>query len=348
MLTSLRSLLFRSPADSRLQPWACEVARACIAFAIYVTSGTLDVSPEVGGHYWSAIAAGTQPVLKWTQHFREPPEVARDIPSNQHTHLVLILALFLVSWRLPLRRRVVYFGFLATLAVVQDWVAATLSLRLHEAKMLYEQLGWLMLLPWEYDTFQVLWYLVYAVPLQAAPFLLFLLTALWNADVKPAEFIRRLAWAGEAGLPARESSSRPWSSLRPRIVPTLAGILLVAGIPVGAGMWSRIRERNPLHLRSHVSLGNARLLEGKVREAEAEYRHAVETGTVEGEAWLRLARVQVMLGERQQAVEILRKAAWVVGDPTWRNRIQAELEALGSSDPYRPPSIGVVDPAVQP
>ncbi len=319
------------------------MARGSLAFGIYIASRALLGSSDLGKLYWSTVAAVTRPVLDWTQHFTGLPEVESATPANQHTHLILIFALFLVSWRLSIRRRLKYFGILAVLAVVQDLFAAGLSLRLREAKTLFGQRGWLMLLPWEYNTLEVLWYLVYAVPLQGVPFVLFFLTALWNAGLKPAELFTGPAAPGGIGSPNPRTAARGRNLLPSTVWLLLAGLFLVAVVILGAGKWEKARERDPLHLRTHVLLGSARLMEGKLREAEAEYRHAVEMGTTEGEGWLRLAQVLWMLDKREEAVEVLRRAVGVIQQPAWRNRIQAELEKLGSAGPNPTPPIEVED-----
>jgi hypothetical protein len=314
-------------------PLACELARASLAFGIYLASRALLGSSDLGKLYWSTVAAVTRPVLDWTQHFTGLPEVESASPANQHTHLILIFALFLVSWRMSMRRRVTYFGALAVLAVVQDLFAACLSLRLHEAKALFNQRGWLMLLPWEYNLLELLWYLVYAIPLQGVPFVLFLLTASWNAGLRPAQLITGQTSPTEARSPNPRTPVRARSPLFSYAVSVLAGLFLVGAASLGMGMWEKVRELDPLHLRTHVLLGNMRWLEGNVREAEGEYRHVVEAGTGEGEAWLRLAQIRALKGEREEAIGILEEAVGVVQDPTWRIRFRAEMEALGGTYP---------------
>jgi tetratricopeptide (TPR) repeat protein len=333
LLTSLPSLLSRIRAESGLAPWLREVARACLAFGLYVAFGALDVGTKVGKHYWSGIAVVTHPVLSWTQHFRNLPQVTQVFPGNQHSHLVLIAALFLVSWRLPLWRRLSCFGMLAGLAFVQDCVAAGLSLRLHEAKALFEQRGWLMLLPWEYNTFDTLWYLIYAVPLQAAPFLLFFLTASWNSGVRFASFVPGSPVGRGVELSIQEFPPPQRSLPRRALVPNCVAVFLAGSVLVGAGVWARIRERDPLHLKTHLYLGNLHFSEGKLQEAAVEYRHMVAMRPIEGEAWLRLAQVQYDLGKREEAVRILQRGAGTVEDGPWVDRIRAGLKDLGSSDP---------------
>ena len=337
-----------SRADWRFLTLFREALRIIAAFGIYLLLSWLAEGSGAAGRYWATVSRISVSILEATRHFRDLPETGSVIPANQHSHLALLLALFLVSWRIPLGRRVKYFGLLAVLAVLQDVTAASLSLKLHLAKALFNRFGWVELLPWEYNAIQLLWYVLYALPLEAVPFLLMFLTILWNQGVNPSALFGRMASPASASPSAESPRPKSKSPFLRRLAGSLTALVVIGLTWTTWRAWLGRTERDPLHLKTHVMLGRMHLLSGEMAKAEAEFRHAVASGTLEGEAWVQLAVLLDRRGRRGEAVDLLRRAAAVVGDTESRNRIGAALESMGSTDPYRPPPIVSVQPPETP
>lgn len=332
-------------SEARHAPLLREALRAAAAFGVYLGLQALAEPPDLGKRYWNGIAAVVRPILIWTGHFEGlPPSTSQ--PENQHSHLALIAALFLVSWSIPLRQRVKRFTLLAGIALVQDLVVAAVSLSMHDAKSIYQMQGWVVLLPWEYNALQILWYLLYGIPLEFVPFLLFLLTGLWNSGIDPRDWIRGPATrAPDIPAPSWESGRRGRISRAWTAVAVVAVALALAG---GALAWRALRNVHPLHQRTHRLLGLRYLAQANPEKAEREFRTARREGSSEPAVAVGLAEALREQGRKDEAVAILRDAAGGALDETERARVGALLEAMGSADPYRMPAIEAVPPSPLP
>lgn len=324
------------------------MVRAAAAFAISLLLSAVAVRAGWSQRYWNAVADIGREIQGNAQHFQGLPKISTPTYRGRTSHLPLVLALFLISWRLPLRQRGRLFGLLAGLCIAQDVLAACLATTLHDARELFEHHRLLVLLPQEYNTLELGWYAVYVIPLQAGPFLLLLLAAFCNLRSGRSA-------SAEKGLGVKElikDHSTPGPTPRRGLfgillIPACVAVILVFGW-VGASLWGDWREGDPLHQRTHSELGRLRLSEGNFSAAEAEFRHATKRPPGDVQAWLGLARVLLIREEREQAILVLREALEVVADPRCQERIQGELEAMGGTDPHHPLPIVAVEPRGRP
>ena len=329
-----------SAFEERRLPLLREALRALAAFGIYLGFEALPASARIETGYWAAVVAVVRPIVNFLGHF-DGLRTAAARPENQHSHLALIAALFLVSWSIPWRRRLGTFSLLAAIALAQDLIVAAVALAMHQAKSIYQLQGWVVLLPWEYNALQILWYLLYAIPLEFVPFLLVLLVALWNCGIDPSDWIR--------GAPriAQRTPSALASRWKPRMTPrgwaAAAGAAVVL-ILMGAAGWTWLRNGNPLHQRTHRLLGRQFLQQSDYVRAERQFRIAMREGSAETAVQIGLAEALHGRGLSEEAVAVLKAAATRDLNEGERNRVGFLLEAMGSADPYRPQGIVAVPP----
>ncbi|HEU5182222.1 MAG TPA: hypothetical protein VFW45_15665 [Candidatus Polarisedimenticolia bacterium] len=333
-----------SAPEARRLPLLREALRATAAFAIYLAFEALPESAGIETGYWRGIAAVVRPVLKWIAHFEGQPASATR-PENQHSHLALIAALLLVSWSIPWRRRVRRFALLASMALAQDLTVAAISCAMHDAKSLYEMQGWVVLLPWEYNALQIVWYILYAIPLEFVPFLLVLIVALWNGGIDPSDWLRGAPRAGEDAPSVHPGNWKPRMSPRRK---ALAGGIAALLIVAGATFWIRLRDGNPLHQRTHRLLGRQFVEQGDYVRAERQYRTALREGSAETAVQIGLGEALQGRGLRDEAVTVLLSAAARDLNEAERARVAFLLESMGSADPYRPQGIVAVPPGSRP
>ncbi len=331
-----RAALPSAPETRRL-PLLREALRGTAAFAIYLGLEALSESGGIEIGYWRGIGAAIQPLLKRIAHFEGLPASATR-PENQHSHLALIAALFLVSWSIPWLLRVKRFSLLAGMALAQDLIVAAISLGMHEAKSLYQLEGWVVLLPWEYNALQILWYLLYAIPLEFVPFLLVLIVALWNCGIDPSDWVR-----GDEGASGPSGQARPMWRMTPRRWAAATGACLVL-ILTGATAWIWLRNGNPLHQRTHRLLGRQFLQQGDYVGAERQFRTALLEGSDETIVRIGLGEALHGRGLRDEAITALQAAAARDLTEAERFRVGFLLESMGSADPYRPQGIVAVPP----
>ncbi|HEV8337229.1 MAG TPA: hypothetical protein VGR67_12495 [Candidatus Polarisedimenticolia bacterium] len=271
-------------------------------------------------------------------HFSELPGTEEWQIQNQHSHLVLVLVLFLLSMRIGLRRRILGFGSILVSVLLLDFISAVLAIQLRTAKTLFEEQGMLLLLPWEFNVVECLWYVLYVVPLQAGPFILLLVTAFWNGAASPKGSV------GET-----PGALAPAPSTSPKLRPLVLGacVLAVAAAAFGASRWVHSRNANPLHQKTHVKLGGYFYDRGALEKARKEYGSAVSEGSLDPEAWFRLSELLRMEGKNREAARLLRRGRLIFQDPRWIRQVERSLTELqrGKEKPAVPEIIAIPPPA---
>jgi hypothetical protein len=255
-------------------------------------------------HYARFLLMIGQWAVKSLRHFVWSPAIHITNLSGMYSHLILLLAIFLVSIRIPVARRIRVFLPIALLAVGIDVFTAVLTVQLQIVNETYRQSQVLLLIPAEFNLVESIWYLVYVVPLQAGPFLLLGVSALLNG-VPNAVFAT-----------AAQKSTITLGTPSPRvIVACLAPIVVFIS---AACIWVRIRERNPQHMRAHEVLGSLLFERGDFSSARREYRIAIRSGSADGATWYRLALIEELNGNEEAARMLLEQGIDVVDEPAWQ------------------------------
>ena len=311
-------------------PFGREVARASIAFALYLLLQPLWIQSGLQSAYVHFLFSVGRAILEATRHFSAVPNDGIPDASGFHSNIPLLLALALVSTRMEIRRRIRVFGILGLIFVLLEIVSASLAVQLQMAKGVFGQHRILLLLPAEFNALEQVWYLTYILPLQGGPFLLFILTALWNGGAfSPRASLRSPGGnSGEIHKVAVQSSGR-----RYRWGWWVAAGLAVAGVlGLGLSWWNVRRESLPLHVDSHAKLGDWLFRAGRLEAAETEYKAAVKAGSQDGEAWYNLALIARLQGRPKESARLLDRGLEVVEDPYWREWMLKVPREAGASD----------------
>jgi hypothetical protein len=286
------------------------------------------------------LSAAGEHVVRQVSHFSILREVGPWKLRNQHSHLLLALMLGLVSTRVPVRSRLRRFGSILLLIMVADLVSAIVAVQLWTAKTVYEEQGLLLLLPWEFNAVECLWYLTYVIPLQAAPFVLLFLTVIWNGGKSiftgPAGAASDKSPGSEKLVPLKLPHVRRWVAC--------SGVIAVSAGLLAGSVWIHLRELDPLHQRTHVALGNLLYSRGNLETAKKEYQRAVAGGTRDGEAWFKLAQILQLEGDSGRSTRVLRQGRLVMRDSRWIERTERSLLELQERPMSEVPTITVIPP----
>jgi hypothetical protein len=223
--------------------------------------------------------------------------------------VILLGCLFLVSTRIPLRARAVRFGsafavlFFVGVAATMAWSEAQARVDLQRSR------GLLLYLPWEFRALDAIKYLLYDFGMEVSTFIMLALTVAWNAPELASRFEPRL-------IPNVRRPTR-------RATVFVIGVSVVAFALLFS--WTRVRESIPAHSNAHGQFGDLFLQAGNERQAEAQYRAAVEGETREAGPWLQLAALLRKRGAPSEADRILRRGLSVVTGRDERRRLQEAL-----------------------
>jgi hypothetical protein len=303
-----RQLPPRLPAQTVFR----ELARIGVAFVLYLVLRGLWVLIGLDRFYNSLVLEAAEWVFVRSQHFPVVPDL-KGLSLTQLDFLVVFaISLFAVSTGMPWRRRLKRFAAVLAVIYVLHVISILLQVRLISARDMNERYGLLLLLPLEFEVVDHLKYLLYDLGLQWGPFLLALLTVLWNTHEPPARGPR---------IPGRVRR-RLWVS----------GALVVGLLATGT-VWVRWRESHPLHVDAHATMGVLLHNEGDIEEAERHYRIAIDGGTRAPQAYLYLAAIRGQRGDRREAIDLLRQGQRVAPDEQWASRFEEAIEELRHSAP---------------
>lgn len=291
---------------------AKELIRAALAYAVFlillVPAGLI----ELDRLYAKPVLAVAQAIVVSTQHF---PLLARvDNPALHNLDHVVILtcALFLVSTNLDLVSRLRRFGPALVAIFAYHVVVAVLTIKVQEAQELLTSMKILVLSPSEFHVVDWLRYFSYDLGLEIAPFVMLLLTVVWNLTASRARIVE----------PSRRGARR-WAV-------AAIGMGIMAIFVLAAVLYGRLRETDPRHVEAHAKIGHLFWNSRKDAQAEEQYRLALAGGTTDPEVFYNLAGLEVRSGNRRAALPLLEQGMRMAHEPVWQSRFQ---KAIGLMQP---------------
>lgn len=313
-----------------------------MAFCLYVALRPLWVFTGLGDVYGRLIRDLVGFVFLRTQHFQVLDSIDEVSIVNLDHLVVFAISLLIVSgrtsgtsWTRWIRR----FVLVMLLIILFHVVTAFLSLNLKTAQDLILQQQLQILLPWEFRILDALKFSLYDLGLQAGPFVLMILSVVWN-ESSPTPPSHTLRARGAGGDPpqlgrarrlergeSRESATRVRLDRR-WILGSLAFLVTVVS---GIAFWSRWRESQPLHVAAHARLGQIYLDHGSLRASEAQYRIAVAGETRDPEVFYNLAKILSRRGARAESETLLRRGYLLAEDTGWRRRFEEALAQSATS-----------------
>jgi hypothetical protein len=295
-----------------------EIVRMLCAFALYLALGA--AWDRAGGEaaYSAAVVAVASAVFLPTQHFPVIPTLDT-LTVDKLDHLaVFTFCLFLVSWSIPWRRRIVLFALAGAFVFAGHVLCFLLDVKVHSAQELYNQHKLLVLLPLEFWVVERLKYLFYDVGTEAGPMAMILVATFWNVQsqrVVPSPPARSRAYRLRPDPAPRARRGTAW---------IVAGS--VAALVTAVFAWRSWRESRPLHVAAHARLGQLYLSNGSERGAMQQFRIAVAHGTSDPAVFLDLAKLEAKHGDSGEARRLLEHGLSSTQDPTWAAQLSAALE----------------------
>ncbi len=292
-----------------------EILRACAAYFLYLVLQPVWSRFGLRALYESLVLAAAGRLFLPIQHFDVLATLDNLSIVNIDFLVVLVISLFLVSWRMPWAERAKRFGAALSVIFALHVAAVILEIRVRSAQDLWAQQQLLILLPWEFRVVERLKYLLYDVGLQLGPFVMLGLTATWN---------------GLADRPRRKDTRTPNVFWRRRILALACGSAVVVA---AAAIWRWQRESNPLHIAAHARLGHIYWEHRSLHAAEQQYRIALDGNTSDPDVYYKLAVLVSQRADRRQATDLLRRGLGVAGDPAWQRRFREALAAQANAAP---------------
>ena len=301
-----KSLLPRIPASVMIR----EAARIAVAFGIYLALLRLWRWSGLEQVYDSCVIGLAGRIFLPTQHFPIIPTLENMSPRNLDFVVVFALSLFLVSTRVPFKRRLKRFVVVLLVIYGLHVLTVILQVKVISTTDLNRQFGMLILLPWEFAVIDRGKYLLYDFGLQAGPFLLALLTVTWNLGLK---------------IPGRTSAPL---SMRRMLTLGAVSMVVVAAMVL---FWSRWRESRPLHVAAHATLGRIYQENGNSPGAMEQYRIAIRGGTNDSPVFFNLAILASKSGRHHEALDLLIQGQQVALDPQWNMKFERAIARLKPS-----------------
>jgi len=341
------------PPGAPPEPWAArlrsfplrrEIFRAILAFLLYL--GFYWAWSGTGLHtaYLDLLSRPAGALVRRLGHFPPVPGLPGPRLESMHTLGVFLLAVFLVSTRVPWPRRVRALAVSLVAVLALDFVSAILGLQLQAAKNAFEGPGILILLPVEYNALECLWYVAYVIPLQAGPFVLLILSALANVG-----FLEPKRGGRETSPPFAEETGGKRTGIRPgrkRILAlTVTAAVALPAVVVTAALWMRAREFRPLHAGAHARLADLYFERNELPSARTQYLAATAGGSESERVWRRLTLIAYRKGDRAEALRILTRAMETVRDPALAEQFRALRDDIDMEDsPARNQIIAIPPP----
>ena len=264
-----------------------------------------------------------------TQHFQVLDSIDEVSIVNLDHVVVFAISLLIVSGRTSWTSWIRRFVVVMLLIILFHVVTAYLSLKLKTAQDLIQQQQLWILLPWEFRILDNLKFLLYDLGLQIGPFVLMILSVVWNETSKTpppqprrACRTRMLERRRDGGFSSHKRLNRSWF---------LGSLALLVAVVSSVVFWSRWRESQPLHVAAHARLGQIYLEYGSWRASEAQYRIAVAGDTRDPEVFYNLASILRRRGARAESETLLRRGYLLAGDTGWRRRFEEALAQSATS-----------------
>lgn len=294
---------------------AREALRLLGAFALYLVLYAVGAEGAFHRAYQAMVLGAGTLMLPWVQHFPVVSTLGNLELKNLDFVMLLLICLFVVSTRMPLRERAIRFAAFGSVVFAGGVAAVLLQSQTLAAQQLQRDAGVLLYLPSEFHVLDWFKYLLYDFGMEAFTFLLVAATVAWNSP-ELVSFASPVA----AG-PRQRSRPLAWAAV------TSAAVVLVALL-----VWARIREHDPRHIATHARLGDLFAEGGKTAQAEAQYRAAISGGSKEAGPWIGLAALLRKRGASGEADRILRDGLDAVAAPEERRRIE---DATRSASPTK-------------
>jgi len=288
--------------ELRDHPLAGAALRILTGFGLFALLLPAWLLAGLNHRYDALVLATARWVLAWIKHFPvRSPELEPLAIHNQGYVLVLILAMAVVSTRVPAVDRVWRYTLLALAVFAIQTASSTAQLALGLEVEFLERTGVHLMLPWELEVYRQVGRVLFLAGIQITAFVVVALTALWNTPEL---------------LPRPEGPGRPG---RTRL--GVAATIVAATLLSVTTWW--VREFDSRHADIHARFGHLFHDQGLLETAERQYRAAVRGGTSDGRAWWNLIRSTERRDGAQAAERLRRTALSQVSDPEWRRRIEA-------------------------
>jgi hypothetical protein len=307
--------------DLPFAPVAKEIVRATVAFLLFLILLASANWAGLSGSYGKAVIAVAQAIYVPTQHFPLLTRLDNLTLHNLENVVILTIALFLVSTKLDLASRISRFGSVLAGLFSYHVVAAILTIKVQTAQELLASMNILVLSPTEFHVLDWLRYLLYDVGLEITPFVMLLLTIVWNLTASRAGRER-----STKRRPTRDSMRRG----RRRVRAAAMGLVVIAIFSLSAVLYGRWRETDPRHVEAHAKIGHLFWNTHKDAQAEEQYRLALAGGTTDPEVFFNVAGLEARNGNHRAALRQLDEGMRITHEAVWQSRFQKAIALIKS------------------
>jgi hypothetical protein len=295
---------------------AKEIVRAGVAFVVFLVLLPPWRWSGLGRAYGKAVMAVAQVIFVPTQHF---PLLTRldNLTLHNLDHIVILtVALFLVSTNLGNTSRVKRFASALVVIFAYHVIVTILTVKVQATQELLTSMNILVLSPVEFRLVDWFRYFAYDLGLEVAPFVMMLLTVVWNLN------------PGPDGRTTRRRGDARDRRGRPPLAFVAIGLGVLATLCSAASFYARSRETDPRHVDAHAKIGHLLWNSHRDAQAEEQYRLALAGGTTDPEVYYNLAGLEARSGHRGAALQRLDEGLRMALDPAWESRFQKAIRLV--------------------